>query len=278
MCTYARTFFECKHEAWGRKVKPCTIGEDYQRGSLPHNCSLRKPHVLHSRKLHKRCEKCVRLDGMTKRVRAKLEECREALRRKAPEYGEKSVKEELYGEGKVETDAGNTEGNEEPTREESSIDGWVYGEEGRIKTYRPRFSIGLQLIQEEQEVPQPSILTIRNSEDDSVAEITRGSEIAAEDVEGTATTDRILVQGFSLPDNQATIAEVADVWVDEYIDPVIQQVKKINQEIPKAYKQPKSRLAIPVPTKLTRNRQARESFKRSESGEHRKPTSFQLEP
>ncbi|POR31302.1 Uncharacterized protein TPAR_08504 [Tolypocladium paradoxum] len=87
MCTYARTVFECKHHLWGRRLKLCTIGEDFRAGELASDCAYRKPHGLHSRRVPRRCDKCRALDGKVVLVRAKLEECQAALRERWPAYG-----------------------------------------------------------------------------------------------------------------------------------------------------------------------------------------------
>ncbi|PHH86857.1 hypothetical protein CDD83_9649 [Cordyceps sp. RAO-2017] len=86
MCTYARTIFECKHDAWGRRLKLCSLAEDYGAGSGPGDCAARKPHGLHSRRVPRQCDKCRELDRKRSLLRAKLDECREMLRRRWPAY------------------------------------------------------------------------------------------------------------------------------------------------------------------------------------------------
>lgn len=76
MCTYARTIFDCKHQIWGRRAKLCTIGEDFLNGDLPRDCAYRKPHGLQSRKLHGKCERCLKLDEVVAALHKKLEQCR----------------------------------------------------------------------------------------------------------------------------------------------------------------------------------------------------------
>ncbi|XP_044724863.1 uncharacterized protein HRG_02759 [Hirsutella rhossiliensis] len=87
MCTYARTVFECKHHAWGRRLKLCAVAESHRAGDLPSGCALRKPHGLHSRRVPRQCHKCSELDRKRSLLRAKLDECREMFHRQYPEYG-----------------------------------------------------------------------------------------------------------------------------------------------------------------------------------------------
>lgn len=76
MCTYSRTVYECGHETWGRRLKSCTIGEDHAKGVLRHDCVLRTPHGLHTKRLARQCDKCVRLDQKLSLVRDRLRSCR----------------------------------------------------------------------------------------------------------------------------------------------------------------------------------------------------------
>lgn len=86
MCTYARTVFECRHQYWGRRLKLCTIGDDFNAGRLPRDCAAHKPHGLHSRRVARRCDKCRLLDHKIILMRAKLTECLEAFRSRWPDY------------------------------------------------------------------------------------------------------------------------------------------------------------------------------------------------
>lgn len=86
MCTYARTVFECRHQAWGRRLKLCAAGEDHRTGDAGSDCALRKPHGLHSRRVPRQCDKCSELDRKRSLLRAKLDECREMFRRQYPDY------------------------------------------------------------------------------------------------------------------------------------------------------------------------------------------------
>ncbi|RCI15585.1 hypothetical protein L249_3350 [Ophiocordyceps polyrhachis-furcata BCC 54312] len=81
MCTYARTVFQCQHQAWGRLLKLCPVAREQQAGSLPGSCALRMPHGLHSRRVPRQCDKCSDLDRKRSLLRAKLDECRELCRR-----------------------------------------------------------------------------------------------------------------------------------------------------------------------------------------------------
>ncbi|KND90100.1 hypothetical protein TOPH_05192 [Tolypocladium ophioglossoides CBS 100239] len=99
MCTYTRTVFECKHHLWGRRLKLCTIGEDFRAGELPSDCAFRKPHGLHSRRIPRRCDKCRALDCKVALVRAKLEDCQAAFRERWPAYGAGGAKGEGTSEG-----------------------------------------------------------------------------------------------------------------------------------------------------------------------------------
>ncbi|RDA93108.1 hypothetical protein CP533_4109 [Ophiocordyceps camponoti-saundersi (nom. inval.)] len=81
MCTYARTVFQCQHQAWGRLLKLCRVAEEQQAGSLPGSCALRMPHGLHSRRVPRQCDKCSDLDRKRSLLRAKLDECHELCRR-----------------------------------------------------------------------------------------------------------------------------------------------------------------------------------------------------
>ncbi|KAJ6445794.1 NEDD8 [Purpureocillium lavendulum] len=86
MCTYARTVFECAHQTWGRRLKLCTIGEDFRDGYLPSDCCLRRPHGLQSRRVPSRCDRCRSLDGKVALLRAKLDECRAQFLKRWPAY------------------------------------------------------------------------------------------------------------------------------------------------------------------------------------------------
>lgn len=87
MCTYARTVFECRHQAWGRRLKLCAVAENHLGGDLGSDCALRKPHGLHSRRIARQCGKCSELDRKRGLLRAKLDECRNIIRRRCPDYG-----------------------------------------------------------------------------------------------------------------------------------------------------------------------------------------------
>ncbi|KYK55516.1 hypothetical protein DCS_07479 [Drechmeria coniospora] len=86
MCTYARTVFECMHQAWGRRLKLCAVGDDFRAGRLPRDCAHRKPHGLQSRRVSRPCDRCRLLDHKVRLVRSKLAECHEAFGKKWPDY------------------------------------------------------------------------------------------------------------------------------------------------------------------------------------------------
>ncbi|KAI9172157.1 hypothetical protein HJFPF1_01650 [Paramyrothecium foliicola] len=86
MCTYARTLFSCKHESWGQLAKRCIVAQDYLDGVLPFDCVSRTPHGFHSKKLPRRCDKCISLESKLKSAREKLEHCRRAFHEAWPDY------------------------------------------------------------------------------------------------------------------------------------------------------------------------------------------------
>ncbi|PNY23733.1 Uncharacterized protein TCAP_06341 [Tolypocladium capitatum] len=179
MCTYARTVFECKHHLWGRRLKLCTIGEDFGAGELPSDCAFRKPHGLHSRRIPRRCDKCRALDHKVALVRAKLEACRAAFRERWPAYGAGGAERKEKSEGveleRVDGEAGQRldvdwAGKETTGSEETTGSGQTTGGSGqttgsgqtnelarttlnsplrgRMGRQRPRYSQELDTIQE----------------------------------------------------------------------------------------------------------------------------------
>lgn len=76
MCIYARTVFACPHEVWGQRIKSCRTARDYEAGRILSMCAARLPHGLHSRKLSRKCAKCVALDRKLAEARSKMQECR----------------------------------------------------------------------------------------------------------------------------------------------------------------------------------------------------------
>ncbi|KAL3961965.1 hypothetical protein ACCO45_003488 [Purpureocillium lilacinum] len=128
MCTYARTVFECAHQTWGRRLKLCTIGEDFRDGYLPSDCCLRRPHGLQSRRVPSRCDRCRSLDGKVALLRAKLDECRAQFLKRWPSYTactgagatREETKEEVLGSLKKIVDS--VESSEDEEKDESDSD------------------------------------------------------------------------------------------------------------------------------------------------------------
>ena len=92
MCIYFRVVFECDHEAWGQRVKLCTVGEAYSKDELPHDCLIRTPHGLQSVKVSQECGLCCDVEGKLNELKgklddlkAKLEECRQGYKENTPE-------------------------------------------------------------------------------------------------------------------------------------------------------------------------------------------------
>ena len=144
MCTYARTMFDCNHVVWARRVKVCTIAEDFQQGILPQDCAFKKPHGLKSTKLARRCDKCIRLDERLSVARRKLDESRE-------EFGKRWT--EPCGRRSEDDDEKNSDGVKEGKEggDRKEEEGWIYSENGKIKTSRCQAPEGTQSIQEEHE-------------------------------------------------------------------------------------------------------------------------------
>jgi len=128
MCTYARTVFECAHQTWGRRLKLCTIGEDFRDGYLPSDCCLRRPHGLQSRRVPSRCDRCRSLDGKVALLRAKLDECRAQFLKRWPSYtactGAGATREETKEEvlGSLEKIVDSVESSEDEEKDESDSD------------------------------------------------------------------------------------------------------------------------------------------------------------
>ncbi|KAL6869160.1 hypothetical protein ACO1O0_000483 [Amphichorda felina] len=123
MCTYSRTIYNCNHVIWGRRVKVCTIAEDFQQGILPQDCAFRKPHGLKSTKLARRCDKCVRLDERLLVARRKLKESQE-------EFGKRWIEPRR----KSEEEGGSDGLKEEREYVGGGEEGWIYSEDGEIRT------------------------------------------------------------------------------------------------------------------------------------------------
>jgi hypothetical protein len=154
MCTYARTIFSCSHVYWGRRLKTCTIAEDFQQGLLSEDCALRKPHGLKSTRLARRCDKCVRLDERLSVARRTLEDSRGVFEKKwsgaadvgkgeqgdgSPEkhehYGDSVTKKhEEHKDGSAEREGGAQVTDRKDEAEAES--GWIYSENSEIKTRR----------------------------------------------------------------------------------------------------------------------------------------------
>lgn len=154
MCTYARAIFSCGHVYWGRRLKTCTVAEDFQQGLLSEDCALRKPHGLKSTRLAPRCDKCARLDERLSVARRKFEDSRGVFEEKwsgAAEVGKEEQgdgspeKHEDYGDSVVEKHEEHNDGPAERKGDAHVTDrkgraeaesGWIYSEDGEIKTHR----------------------------------------------------------------------------------------------------------------------------------------------
>lgn len=66
MCTFKRTIYLCRHDAWGKLVQPCDNPA----------CQDRFAHGLHSRLVSQKCTKCATLDGKMSLIKEKLALCR----------------------------------------------------------------------------------------------------------------------------------------------------------------------------------------------------------
>ncbi|KAM5356086.1 hypothetical protein ACJ41O_002732 [Fusarium nematophilum] len=80
MCTYARVVFSCQHERWGLRVKPCKIADDFRTGDAKLDCVSRKPHAVTSRKLPRKCNKCIGLDAKVDKAKKGIAELKKTLR------------------------------------------------------------------------------------------------------------------------------------------------------------------------------------------------------
>lgn len=127
MCTYARTVYGCDHQAWGRKTKPCTIGQDYLDGVVPSDCAYRKPHGLRSVRVAGPCDRCRQMETKLRETRVKLEALRMGVEVKPAAEDEK-----VGGDGARDIDGDDTDGKDrvEP-EQDSGYDGVVRGGGGR---------------------------------------------------------------------------------------------------------------------------------------------------
>ncbi|KFA72955.1 hypothetical protein S40288_05067 [Stachybotrys chartarum IBT 40288] len=100
MCTYPRTVFVCHHEVWGKRLIVCPIGEAYNRGALSQDCRLRRPHGLQTRKLIRKCDRCIEVDEALAAAKVKIQECHEAVAMKRAEKAAQNMPETCDGSGK----------------------------------------------------------------------------------------------------------------------------------------------------------------------------------
>ena len=95
MCFYARTIFDCQHEIWGRRIKPCAAAESFNDGTRLNTCTVKTPHGLHTIKLTRKCDNCTQLIGKLSVAREKLAGCRKRFETKW-KTGDKSETIELW--------------------------------------------------------------------------------------------------------------------------------------------------------------------------------------
>jgi hypothetical protein len=118
MCIHARTLFECHHQVWGSRIKPCANMTTNDTTVLPSQtpprlhrqinsissvssstcssaassssrrsqsqqqedyCPYRTSHGLHSRRLPRKCDKCKRIDDTIQSIKERLAEMKEIL-------------------------------------------------------------------------------------------------------------------------------------------------------------------------------------------------------
>ncbi|KFH43595.1 hypothetical protein ACRE_056340 [Hapsidospora chrysogenum ATCC 11550] len=284
MCTYARTIFSCSHVYWGRRLKTCTIAEDFQQGLLSEDCALRKPHGLKSTRLVRRCEKCARLDERLSVARRKLEDSRGVFEKKwsgAAEVGTERQgddgsleKHEDYGDSIVEKNEEHndgsavTKGGAQVTNRKDGAEaesGWIYSEDGEIKTRRVAEPKENRAFPEEQpEKHEKTCLTVEretqgaeesllqtHAESNNIGGLgvsaslpsDTGSSVAAEDREYlvTGNTASVPETGLPIPDSPRSD------WIKAAAFPAEIPVQQGGYAKASPRTTPRSRLALPVP-------------------------------
>ncbi|KAJ4272135.1 hypothetical protein NW762_000846 [Fusarium torreyae] len=81
MCYYGRVVFSCTHERWGLCVKQCQIAQDFRAEKADHDCVIKRPHVPTSRKLHRKCNKCIAMDDKFTKAKKSIEDIKATLKR-----------------------------------------------------------------------------------------------------------------------------------------------------------------------------------------------------
>ncbi|KAF4979038.1 hypothetical protein FZEAL_4713 [Fusarium zealandicum] len=102
MCKYARVVFACTHIRWGLMVQPCGMADDFRTGKASHDCVVKQPHALTSRKLERKCDGCIALEAGIDKLKKGIEEVRgllkEVERKREAGRGDEEVDEDGKGE------------------------------------------------------------------------------------------------------------------------------------------------------------------------------------
>ncbi|KAF4960476.1 hypothetical protein FSARC_10476 [Fusarium sarcochroum] len=97
MCFYGRVVFSCAHERWGLCVKQCQIAQDFRAEKAEHDCVLKRPHVPTSRKLQRKCNKCMAMEDKLVKAKKGIEDLKATLKRVEDEKN-KTMESEEKGE------------------------------------------------------------------------------------------------------------------------------------------------------------------------------------
>jgi len=102
MCLYGRVVFTCAHERWGLCVKKCPTSEAFAAKESDQDCFVKNPHVPTSRRLQKKCSRCIAMEDKLGKARKSITDVKETLRRIEEKKAKIEEKKKIGEKNKIE--------------------------------------------------------------------------------------------------------------------------------------------------------------------------------